>query len=489
MRAATIYLAALTLVNAAFGQGTVVPDAPEVHGPFTLIAAYDGKQEHNSFYFAGKAVPPTIRVLPGNKIKLKYVNNLPIHSNEMCALGPCLNHSNLHFHGLHVSPEKPQDDVLTMMAMPGETLNYSVDIPSYAAPGLYWYHTHPHGESNKQDLDGMSGAIIIDGIDRYYPELRQMRERVLVLRERDIEDQSVGARNELLRRVEVPAGRCGTSTDNGAPERVFTVNGEIRPQIPIAPGERQFWRIVNTSPDRYADLALDGQQLEVVALDGIPLSYHDRSRHTLKLDHILIAPGGRVEAIVTGPALGNSSSLKTLCVDTGPGGDQNPGMVLTDLANNPAADSSSHRVPTASGTPVYREFSHIQLGKVEASTPDFTVVFSEDKNGFYINGEKFAMDSAPMLKVRVGSLQHWRVVNQTHELHPFHIHQAHFLAYNINGVPPNTPQWLDTVNVPYGGSVDLVMDFTDPLIRGMSVFHCHLLNHEDKGMMAKILFE
>ena len=489
MRAATIYLAALTLVNAVFGQETVVPDAPEVRGHFTLTAAYDAKQEHNSFYFAGKAVPPTMRVLPGNKIKLKYINNLPIHSNEMCALGPCLNHSNLHFHGLHVSPEKPQDDVLTMMAMPGQMLNYRVEIPAYAAPGLYWYHTHAHGESARQDLDGMSGAIVIDGIDRYYPQLRHMRERVLVLRERDIENEKIEVRNELLRRVGVPAKRCGTSTSEEPPERIFTVNGETRPQIPISPGEKQFWRIVNASPDRYADLQLSGQQLEIVALDGMPLSYHDQSRHTLKLDHILVSPGGRVEAIVTGARSGTRSTLTTRCVDTGPDGDLNPAMVIADVVTDIPSDSSSHTVRTTPGSPIYREFSRDRLEKVEASPPDFTVVFTEDKNGFYINGLKFSMDSAPMLKARVGSVQHWRVLNNTRELHPFHIHQVHFLVYRINGTRPDTPEWLDTVNVPYGGTVDLVMDFTDPIIRGMSVFHCHLLNHEDKGKMAKILFE
>jgi suppressor of ftsI len=157
---------------------------------------------------------------------------------------------------------------------------------------------------------------------------------------------------------------------------------------------------------------------------------------------------------------------------------------VTDLAS-----SSSRKVPTTSGEAVHKEFASDQLEKVQVSASDFTVVFTEDKNGFYINGKKFAMDSAPMLKVRVGSLQHWRIVNSTRELHPFHIHQVHFLAYAVNGVPSRMPEWLDTVNVPYGGTVDLVMDFTDPIIRGMSVFHCHLLNHEDKGMMAKILFQ
>ena len=111
------------------------------------------------------------------------------------------------------------------------------------------------------------------------------------------------------------------------------------------------------------------------------------------------------------------------------------------------------------------------------------------QGGFYINDRAFSPAAAPLVRVAVGAYQHWRVVNQTREIHPFHIHQAHFLAYAENGARRSNPVWLDTVNVPVGGSVDLVMDFTDPGIRGMSVFHCHLLNHEDKGMMAKILFE
>ena len=425
---------------------------------------------------------------PGGVIKLQYVNNLPVHSSEQCALGPCADHSNLHFHGLHVSPESPQDDVLTMMAAPGQTLKYRVEIPRYAAPGLYWYHTHPHGESARQGLDGMSGAIVIDGIDRYYPELRGLRERVLILRDQDIEHASNEARNQIMQQVGVPSAPCGTQTDQ-RPERVFTLNGRIRPEIPITPGERQFWRIVNASPDRYADLQLDGQQLEIVALDGMPLSYHERARHTRRVHHILIAPAGRVEVIVTGPAPGTRSSLRTRCVDTGPDGDSNPAMVIADVVSDSHAGETSHRVPTTTNVPVYREFPVHQLVKLESSTPNFTVVFTEAKNGFYINGKKFSMDSAPMLRVRVGSLQHWRVINSTRELHPFHIHQVHFLVYAVDGVPLETPEWLDTVNVLYGGTVDMVMDFTDPIIRGMSLFHCHLLSHEDKGMMAKILFQ
>lgn len=134
-------------------------------------------------------------------------------------------------------------------------------------------------------------------------------------------------------------------------------------------------------------------------------------------------------------------------------------------------------------------YNQIDLEKLTQSAPDFTVTFTEDKNGFYINGSKFVADAQPMTTARVGTYQHWRIVNATAELHPFHIHQVHFLAFAENGVFLQHPVWLDTVNVPYGGSVDVILDFTNPVIKGMAVFHCHLLNHEDKGMMAKILFK
>ena len=483
-----IIFTALACRSPLFAPQNSILDPPEVRGPFTLTAFYDSEAGHNAFWYGAKMVAPTIRVLPGDVITLNYVNKLPAHSREQCAAGPCTNRSNLHFHGLPVSPERPQDDVLTMLSLPGQSLNYRVQVPSYAPPGLYWYHTHPHGESARQDLDGMSGAIVVEGIDRYYPQLREMTERVLILRDREIDKVNDQTRKQIERRLDIPDAPCGTAPGQ-AVERVFTLNGEIRPQIAINPGERQFWRIVNASPDRYADVQLEGQQLEVVALDGMPLSYHDRERHTRKADHILMAPAGRVEAIVTGPPAGTHSRFSTRCFDTGPDGDNNPAMVIADVVDGAHADSPPHTVPVTSGSPVYKEIPAAQLHRLEASDPDFTVIFSEDKKGFYINGNKFSMDSAPMLRVRVGSLQHWRVVNATREVHPFHIHQVHFRAYAVNGVRSDTPDWLDTVNVPYSGRVDLIMDFTDPLIRGMSVFHCHLLSHEDKGMMAKISFE
>jgi FtsP/CotA-like multicopper oxidase with cupredoxin domain len=471
------------LVATASGQDRILPELPQASTPVTLVAASDPVSGKSEFRYRGNNTPPVIRVQPGSILNVEYKNELAAQSREDCVGHPCRNMTNLHFHGLHVSPNAPQDDVLDMMAAPGETLHYSVQVPPQQPPGLYWYHTHPHGESYVQDLDGMSGAIVVEGIERYAPEVLNMRERILVLRDLVL-PQDAAERTKVMKSVAMQTTQCGTAPED--PERAFTVNGSLRPKIDIAPGERQFWRIVNASPDRYADLELDSVSFDVVALDGMPLAYHDPAIRKRSMSHVLVPPAGRVEAIVTGPPADLHAALRSRCFDTGPDGDSNPAMVLADIVS--AQPSSLQTRPALGGSPVYATFPPAVLKRVEANEPQFVVTFTEDKQGFYINGQKFEMNSGPMLTVDVGSLQHWRVTNATREVHPFHIHQVHFLVYAVGENPVKDPAWLDTVNVPYGSSVDLVMDFTDPIIRGMSLFHCHLLKHEDKGMMAKILF-
>ena len=332
----------------------------------------------------------------------------------------------------------------------------------------------------------MSGAIVIDGMERYVPEVQHLRERILVLRDWVLEDNDPGS-PALRRSVEIPAKGCSTSTD--LPKRIFTVNGALRPQIAIAPGERQFWRIVNASPDLYADLQVDTEKLEIVALDGMPLSFHDPKRGAERRDHLLVPPAGRVEAIVTGPSSGAHASLRTRCYDTGPDGDPNPAMVLADMVATRQPRHENQAASAGLPTPVYKPVPPKLITSIESRPSDFVVTFTEDKKGFYINGKKYANSDPPMTSVSIGGFHHWRVANNTHEVHPFHIHQVHFLAYAQNGTSVSRPEWLDTVEVPVEGNVDLMMDFTDPIIRGVSLFHCHLLSHEDKGMMAKILFK
>ncbi len=458
---------------------------PELHArnhalSLTLYAAVTNEGK-NSFYFDGQPSAPTLRLSPGDELKISYINDLPTKPQESCFINPCMDMTNVHFHGLTVSPDAPQDDVLTMMAAPGQSLDYAVQIPKDHPPGLYWYHTHPHGESYRQALDGMSGAVVVEGLESYVPSLVGLPERILVVRGRAVTDDAPSI--DLKERVELSSNVCGAEHD--VPNEIMTVNGAVRPQIEIAPGERQFWRLVNASADRYLDLQLEGQTFEIVAMDGMPIARHDPCHPMRVANHVLLPPAGRLEAIVTGPSGGTRRHLLTRCVDTGPDGDPNPAMILADTVPRTEA-ASTPKISESSLKPIFRS---LDLTSEEKTAPRFTVTFTEDKNGFYINGEKFTPDAAPMVRVKIGSYQHWKIVNATEELHPMHIHQVHFLAYAENDKPITDPVWLDTVNVPYGGSVHVIMDFTDPVIKGMSVFHCHLLNHEDKGMMAKVLFQ
>lgn len=464
--------------------GPLLPRMPDAFSPVTLRAVNDPRTGLAAFSFAGREIAPVLHGRPGSILKVDYLNAMSTHSTEMCVDGPCTNMTNLHFHGLHVSPNAPQDDVISMMASPGESLHYEVQIPADQAPGLYWYHTHPHGESYQQSLDGMSGALIVDGIERYAPEVRSMRQQILVLRDTVLK---TGDAASVAERTRVEASNAACASEPEELKRLFTVNGILRPAIAIRPGEKQFWRIVNASPDLYADLQVTGETMHVIALDGMPLSFHDPNRHVEVMTHVLVPPAGRVEAIVTGPPRGTRATLSSHCVTTGPDGDPNPAMVLADLTDALGAGATP-RLRTVPGLPVYRPIAPSKLAALKQSKPDFSVIFTEDKHGFYINDKKYEPDAAPMITVPVGGYHHWSVVNRSREVHPFHIHQVHFQVYATDNVPLQPAEWLDTVNVAPNSTVDLIMDFTDPIIRGVSLFHCHLLQHEDKGMMAKILF-
>src|SRR5712664_3324868 len=225
------------LVATVRGQDRIVPELPQASSPVTLVAASDPVTGKSEFRYQGNNIPPVIRVQPGSILNIEYKNELAAQSKEECVGHPCMQMTNLHFHGLHVSPNAPQDDALDMIASPGQTLHYSVEVPPQQPPGLYWYHTHPHGESYVQDLDGMSGAIVVEGIERYVPEVRNMRQRILVLRN-FVLPTAAAERKSVMESVAMQTTQCGTATEK--PDAAFTVNGTLRPKIDIAPGERQF---------------------------------------------------------------------------------------------------------------------------------------------------------------------------------------------------------------------------------------------------------
>lgn len=475
----TTTLAAIPEVSARAGVAVVHLDA-------VLTAA-----RAPAFAYAGKiGVAPTIRVNPGDRIEVYLHNGMHVEPNGR-------NDVNLHFHGLAVTPQAPSDNVLGMLAHPGQTLHYVVAIPKNHEPGLYWYHPHVHGWTFWQVAHGMSGAIVIEGLQRHIPALARMRERIVILRQRPATGDIAASSNNLNEASNAPDNQEAVEDAAGNPCRPelalhATIDGVAFERFAIGRGEQQFFRIVNASASRYFDLSIDGVPLQLVALDGVPLDAYPGARAVLRVDHLTIAPAGRAEFVVTGP--GAPALLRSRCVDSGPFGDAQPASILGALDVDAAAAAIPRTLVAAAASLPRNVLSEPPPPPIRRRT----VRLTEDADGFRINGRRFdmkAMMGPPAFVARAGTIEAWDVVNDTDEVHDFHVHQVHFAQTSLNGVPLGTRHWMDTVSVPARvhhwktttpAWVRLLVDFRNPVVRGRFVFHCHILDHEDRGMMAAI---
>jgi len=508
-RVASLLFTVMLLANASqqsqrLPGPDIFPSIPEIHSvrgvaSVSLDVVLDPVDGKPIFEYGGIAgVAPTIRVAPGDTIAMTIHNALPATPGRPGDV-------NVHFHGLVVSPDAPGDDVLRTIARPGGTVRYLVKIPADHEPGLYWYHPHAHGATYEQVTSGMSGAIVVEGLQQHLPVLQTMRERIIVLRDVPIGPNAV---DEDMPMTSM-AGMNGTSPPAGtsaAPRKATnaanpcraesalqpTLNRQLHAHIGIRPGERQFFRVVNASASRYFDLSVDGSTLGLVARDGVPLDAYPGTPPLEIVRHLLLPPASRAEFIVTGPA--RPSELRSACFNSGPTGDADPAVDLATLVDPGANDAeSSAPLELRVGSPLPANVLSQPLPPPAATR---TIRFTEDAAGFYLNGKAFAMGDRPAIVARSGTVEAWTLLNETDEVHDFHIHQVHFATTSLDGVPVRPRIWSDTVNVPprrrladgryLAGNAKIIVDFRDPVVRGTFVYHCHILDHEDQGMMAVI---
>jgi suppressor of ftsI len=396
-----------------------------------------GGQQATAMAYNGQYIPPILRVRSGDTIRVTLVNEIAQPTN-------------LHTHGLTVSPRGNSDNVFLEVA-PGQTQEYEIRLPPNHPPGLYWYHPHPHGFSDMQVRNGMSGAIIVDGLLDPFPALRHLRDRVLLLKDIQIENGRVVHRD------------IGKNI-------IRTINGMVNPVIVLRPGETELWRIGNIGADVYYTLSLDGHHFQVVARDG------NRRARLTTTDTLRLSPGARTAVLVTAGAPG-VYPLRTGEINTGAEGNEYEGTVMATV-----------RVEGSPVTPVALPSALLPVedlrGKV---TNRRTIVFSESTDGdtMFVDGRQFDMNRTDT-RVKLGAVEEWTVRNNSDELHTFHIHQAPFQLAEISGIPQPADDHRDIVDVPIRGEVKVIIPFTNPLIVGRFVYHCHILSHEDKGMMATI---
>jgi FtsP/CotA-like multicopper oxidase with cupredoxin domain len=485
---------------------------------------------------------PTLRLHPGDLLVLKLHNALidtapatgvaaPAHMHNASATpagDPCSsgamspNSTNLHFHGLTVPPLCHQDEVVRTSIQPQDgPFEYRFRIPKEEPPGLYWYHPHIHGFSSLQVQGGASGALIVEGLERANSAVLGLPERVLVIRDQNLLNPDAPPSKSEPVVPKMLIDRDGDAANNGTgfgkPAKDLSINFVPVPypdyppaSIRMKPGERQLWRVLNASAVTYLNLALlferAPQQLGIVAIDGVPINLAGAQTPPLEWsDHIGIPPGGRVEFIVTGPPAGVPALLVTRTIDTGQGGENDPNRALATVvaaadAPEPAAKLPASAQPLpAPSRPWLGSVTPVRVRRLYFSEKLEDPTNPNSATAFYItvDGEKpSAFDPAatvPNIVVRQGDVEDWIIENRSTELHAFHIHQLHFLLLQWSGVPVNEPFLRDTVNVPYFNgrtldypSVRLRMDFRDPDSVGTFLYHCHLLEHEDGGMMGLV---
>lgn len=407
--------------------------------------------------YNGTIPGPTLRVRPGDRLEVALVNGLGEPTN-------------LHTHGLHVSPGGVSDNVFRRVG-PGETARYEFDLPHDHPRGTFWYHPHHHGMVADQVFGGLYGTLIVTGDG----EPQVDRERVLVIS--DITLTGTGHVAQASRAQKM-AGRQG---------ELVLLNGQLQPRIDLGAGGLERWRVVNACVSRFLRLQLDEHTLGFLGYDGQALTA-PRQR-----DAVALAPGNRADLLVRARGAGRFR-LRTGAVDRGGmgmmGGPSGVTSGATDLATVQVSGGSA--LPSAApGRSAGRFTRPPDLRDARVDRHRATTFTMGMGSGMGMGGMTFGFDAQAFdpsridQRLRLGTVEEWTIGNDTPMDHPFHLHVWPVQVIEApDHDPTGPPDWRDVVVVPPRGRVRVRLRIDD--FNGRTVYHCHILDHEDLGMMAVV---
>lgn len=437
-----------------------------------------------TYAYNGVVPGPTWEIRPGDTLRIDLVNDLPPlhgHHGEADLTRPhAWTTTNLHTHGLHVSPEGNSDNVFLEIA-PGETFSYEIAVPAGHPAGLFWYHPHKHGGVCQQVRAGMAGALIVRGDIDEVPEVAAATEHLLVF-------QAIELDADFALADPIPNP---TSEEAFYPRSqiLYTANGTLNPTITMYPGEVRRLRMLNAAEGKFMHLALDGHDFHVLAWDGLTMDAPET------VPDLFLSPANRVEALVKAGRPGTYALIVT------PASSQHPTM--PGMGTPPA---TKELIPQSILTIVVEgEGPEMALpATLPAYDPEilpivrkrdltYSVERGADESTFHtfgINGIPFDPANPPYRMV-LDTAEEWTVTNARdpkypEHAHTFHIHVNPFKVTHINGEPVPKPFWRDTFILTgiNGDSFTFVTNLTD--FTGLTVEHCHVLSHEDLGMMEAI---
>lgn len=452
-----------------------------VSGRRVGATAFDGKG--NDPAFEPNLDAPTLNIEAGDTIKVKFVNELG---------GGRL--TNIHYHGLQVSPLGHSDNVFRKMA-DGKTYESVVKVPKTHPAGTYWYHAHYHSDSDSQVMGGMSGLLIIKGSEERLPEAWR----------------DVPQRQMALRDIQVPKGTTTIANNdqiNPTEPSFRFVNALYEPTLKMKSNRYEIWRLANIGSDVFYEIALEKHKLAVIAEDGLPVW------HVARKDKLLLPPGKRFDVLVRGGDKGTYKLLSMPHAQSAPlneNGVQVPLEVPKKAATLATLTVEQGSGPVSPAGPLPRSLSDrvpIRREEVNVVRKPFVFSYKTKAQGApsfqaVIDNVQFDDRMIPPVSPVLNTVEEWRLVNATTDDHPFHIHVNDIFVVSVNGkhYPANSRQ--DTVIIPKqtqapskmvdGKEVPGALINGEVVIRtrfkeftGWFVYHCHILSHEDIGMMATI---
>jgi len=431
----------------------------------TLVAASGSGtvagRDATTLRYNGGLPGPTLRLRPGDHLGIEVVN----HLNDP---------TNLHTHGLQVSPLGNSDNPFVMIN-PGARFRYDYQIPDDHPAGTFWYHPHHHGLAADQVFAGLYGAIVIDDPDA--PQVSA--DRVLVISDITLDGAGTVRPATGMQRM---AGREGD---------LVLVNGQANPVLAAQPGTRERWRIVNACVSRYLRLRLAGQELQLLGID-LPLAGQPPP-----IDELLLAPGNRADLLVTTRT--GTSTLQTLSYNRGSAmgmgmgggmgsqgmGSQgsDPGGSVIELATLAVTGPPAPAVANFSPRQAIPDLQATAITTRRTVTLAMGMSMSSGGPAFTIDGRGFDPNRVDQT-VTAGAVEEWTIINTSPMDHPFHLHVWPMQILSIAGGPIDPPTWQNVVNVPARSSTVVRIAFDADT--GRTVYHCHILDHEDNGMMGVI---
>jgi len=416
-----------------------------------------------------------LRMNPGDSVDIVVRNALrPDSANSSFVAW-----TNFHYHGFNVSPMPPADNVTFIQIGRDSSFHYQFGLPQNISPGLYWYHPHPHGISQMQVQRGMSGPISVGDVLAKVGYPSDIPERFMMLRDFSYLDAAQGFNN------------CW-----GPNQPYPLMNGQPLTHLTMTAGEKQFWRIANVGSDRVYNLkvrSIHGRRLpfRVIARDGNAVA------EQYVTDSIFSVPGNRWEVMVTAPAAGDTLELYSEAVLRNPANTATntpecimPRVTFGWITVGPRPLRAG-RVVALSTQGSREQADTIQFLRNAIEVHRDTLNFTQNPDSFFINNITYNPNVINKT-IAIGEVQEWDLNNDSDDQHAFHIHQGDFLVVaerdsgSTSWHPVFRKERLDTVYLPRGGGVRVRFVYTDPRLAGLFVYHCHMLFHEDRGMMQNL---